>query len=154
MRRFMLALMILLLPLRGWMGDAMGTEMGARHMAGPLGNTFVAMKTIATYAHETAATGHFHHDMAAPQATEPSRSVRAAHDCTGHGAQEVSRANDADASADSCGTCQACQACHTVALSQRPMGMTAVFSPLMLPTLPAARFASADAALGQKPPIS
>lgn len=52
MRLLILALMIALLPLRGWVGDAMAMEMIPGHC--------MAMKNIVDSPHSTGARGHFH----------------------------------------------------------------------------------------------
>ena len=57
-------------------------------------------------------------------------------------------------SSDNHGSCQACQACHTVALSLAFDSVHPVLASSTLPQIAAAQFASAEAALGQKPPIS
>ena len=51
-------------------------------------------------------------------------------------------------------TCQGCQACHTVALSSSTCVESVLFEAPSPPLVVAAQFTSADAALGQKPPIS
>lgn len=53
-----------------------------------------------------------------------------------------------------CDSCAACQACNTVALSSLTTNAASLWAPPALPHSPAAQFASAVAALGQKPPIS
>jgi hypothetical protein len=139
MRHLLLVLMIALLPLRGWMGDAMATSMAA----GQLQQQQVATKNIATHVHETAAEGHFDHETTASEA------LQAAHDCAGDAADETSHVAGAH-----CETCAACQACHTVALSHTAPGLNPVVNALTLPHAAADQFASAEAALRQKPPIS
>ncbi len=137
MRHFFLALMIVLLPLRGWAGDVMAVEMAS---------TAVAIKSGAASAHETSATASFDHKNEAFGASQ------AMPDCheqlAGHAAQDKAANND------HCGTCQACQACHTVALSPSLIEVSASFSSPQLRPTRAAAFTSAAAALGQKPPIS
>lgn len=137
MRHLVLALMIVLLPLRGWAGDAMATEMAS--MSG-------AMNSVAASAHETGAKGLFDHQNGALE-TE-----NAVPDCH----EQVAAQTDADntAGGDHCGTCQACQVCHTVGLSPSPLSLTAAFAPPQLRPTRAAAFTSAASALGQKPPIS
>lgn len=130
--------MIALLPLRGWVGDVMATEMASNH-ASP---SQVATEIVANYAHAAGDGAHFDHASAQ---TEP---VQATLDCTGHGAGDNTTANG------HCDSCTACQACHTVTLSPQATDAAPVLSPLAPPHSPVAQFASADAALGQKPPIS
>lgn len=74
-------------------------------------------------------------------------------DCAGH-AQPADETPPAHTSAAGCESCTACQACHTVAMSPSAPVLTALPAPRSAPISVAMQFASADAALGQKPPIS
>ena len=142
MRHLLLALLIALLPLRGWVGDAMATQMAAGQLQHPSAQAEVQ----AAHSHEEemarAHTGH--HGEAAVQASQT------LHDC----AEQTADNSSTHSSDGHCETCAACQACHTVALSPAAPGPVAVFSAPTLPRPAADQFASADAALGQKPPIS
>jgi hypothetical protein len=135
MRHLVLALMIALLPIRGWVGDVMATEMASPQAA----QLHHATEMVAAHAHATGAEAHFDHES----------SVKSPPDCAGHG--EGSGSPTADAH---CESCAACQACHTVALSPVSTRTASLAVSPALPRSPAARFASAIAALGQKPPIS
>lgn len=124
MRCLVVVLMILLLPLRGWAGDAMATQM-ATHVTSPaVGIEAGAART---------------HDMGASS------------DCAGH--QASKQADSSDAKSANGETCQACQACHTVALSSSTAIDSVLFQAPSPPLVTAAQFTSADTALGQKPPI-
>lgn len=143
MRTLFFALMIALLLLRGWVGDAMTNSMALAplqpsHPASELRQ--LAVKTAATAAAHTA-------DEAAHPTAHPT-APDAAPDCAGH-----ATAND-DAAATHCQSCDACQACHSVALTPPAASPSAAFNPRAQPPAKAARFASADAVPGQKPPIS
>lgn len=143
MRHLMLALMIVLLPLRGWAGDSMATEMAA-------GTASASMSAGAQAHHDPApATEHAEHTGVTPD------SVQALHDCAGHAHQDDQAAPGSTAAHDGyCSTCGACQACHTVALSPTADQLNIVFSiPAMRQDL-SASFTSASTALSQKPPIS
>jgi hypothetical protein len=147
MRHLLLALLIALLPLRGWVGDAMATQMAAgqiQHLQiQQHGQQHGATKTIAEHQDDTLAAAHFDHEEAAHAlpAAEP--------DCAGHSTGEGTHTADGH-----CESCAACQACNTVALSLMGPDLSPVFQSVA-PPLPAAHhFASADAALRQKPPIS
>ena len=142
MRRLLLILMIALLPLRGLAGDAMATGMAAGQMA-QLQQTHVATESIAAHAHAASEKADFDHETAAPGAD------LAVADCSGHGAEGTHNAGDAH-----CDTCSACQACHTVALANSAPALQSTFQAFALPHSAADQFASADAALRQKPPIS
>ena len=151
MRIFLFALMIALLPLRGLAGDVMATEMAIQLAAQHSQQNEVrdhhpdATKNGAAHADHAGASGHFysHHDTAAAQ-----NAATTANACAGHVAAEQCH------SSDSHGSCQACQACHTVALSLAFNPMQPALASSTRPRLAAAQFASAEAALGQKPPIS
>lgn len=150
MRHLLLALLIALLPLRGWVGDAMATQMAAGQMQHSQsqehgeqhGQQHGATKTIAEHQDAILAAAHFDHEEMAEAASvdEP--------DCAGHSSGEGTQAADGH-----CDSCAACQACNTVALSLTGPDLSPVFTSVA-PPLPAAdHFASADAALRQKPPI-
>lgn len=139
MRHLLLILMIALLPLRGWTGDAMATGMAAGQMAQILQGQ-IATESVAVHAHAASEEAHFDQDVAVQQASPM------AADCAGHGA------DNGDAS--HCDTCSACQACHAVALAQSAPKALCTFQAFSLPRSAADQFASADAALRQKPPIS
>ena len=140
MRHLFVAFLIALLPLRGWVGDAMATSMAAdhaQHMAQ------VATKIIATDTHQTGEKAHFDPETVAVKATLLTV------DCSGHDLESVSLKVSAH-----CDSCSACQACHAVALSLTSVDSTAAFNVSTLPRAAAAQFASASIALGKKPPIS
>ena len=137
MRYFVLALMIFLLPLRGWAGDVMATQMAG---------SAIAIEKVAARAHETGAKASFHHQK---QVVNISPAVPDCHE------QVVSHSDTADTPTnDHCSTCAACQSCHTVALSPTSPGLTTSFNQPRVGQARATRFTSADAALGQKPPIT
>lgn len=137
MRHLILALMIVLLPLRGWAGDAMATRMAS---------AAIATESGAASVHEMMATASLDHPK------EVFEVVHAVSDCHERFAGKLE--TDQIASNDHCGTCQACQACHTVALSPSPLSVSASFTSPQLRPARTAAFTSAASALGQKPPIS
>ncbi|MEO8390881.1 MAG: hypothetical protein ABI893_05085 [Polaromonas sp.] len=145
MRHLLFALMIALLPLRGWVGDAMATQMAASHVqhAQHASAEQSATKTIAAPAHHTGAEGHSSHEEMSPE------SSMAMHNCAEQTTDSSIPVNDTG-----CESCAACQACHTVALSPAALDHSVVFEARSLPLPAPNQFASADAALGQKPPIS
>lgn len=130
MRRWLLLLVVLLLPLRGWMGDAMAGEFSAHAAVG-----------VQSHAH----------------AVEHGAPALQAHDCADHAhAAPVQARPAADAAAPQadgdCPTCASCQACSSVALFPASAGPAAtVFSQRRPQTAPAA-FASAEPAHFFKPP--
>ncbi len=149
MRIFLFALMIALLPLRGFAGDVMATEMAIVMVGQMQAHRADAIENIAAHADHAGASGHFdaHHEAAAAQ-----EAAMTGNACAGHVAAE--QCHSSDSHGDTHGSCQACQACHTIALSMAFNPVQPVFASSTLPHLAAAQFASAEAALGQKPPIS
>ncbi|MFI5444880.1 hypothetical protein [Polaromonas sp. UC242_47] len=139
MRHLFLALMIVLLPLRGWVGDVMATEMAAPRLV----QIQAAMETVADHADTAGASAHSDHT------SEQLPVVQATPDCAGHDAGGSAPSSDAH-----CASCALCQACHIVALSPPAAQALPMLSPFTPPHSPVASFASADTALGQKPPIS
>jgi hypothetical protein len=158
-RHFIFALMIALLPLRGWVGDAMAMQMavhtlqqaGQASSSGHQSQEAIATETIAARAGNTLATGSLDHHATAVQVPAP-------HDClehTGAGSDDGISTDLASADAGSgCPDCAFCQACHTVALTSAAPNLSPTAHPGSLPQPAAAQFASAEAAPGQKPPIS
>ena len=144
MRALLFVLMIALLLLRGWTGEAMANDMALASLQQPHQPQQSTTKTIAAHAHAISAEVHFDHELAIPEA-----SARAAHDCAGHAADGAAPAADGH-----CQSCDACQACHSVALTPAAVDAAPVFGSRTRPHARAARFASAEAALGHKPPIS
>ena len=143
MRVLLFILMLTLLPLRGWMGDAMATGMALAELQAVAG---------AEKAHQSVTDVSSHAKRANGLHTE-NKSVKAASalsDCTGHAGTDDSAAVDPD----HCTPCSACGACHTASMSTATLrGLPAVHG-----SVPAARsqdaFLSADAAPSQKPPIA
>lgn len=146
MRALFFVLMIALLLLRGWTGDAMANDMALASLQHPHQPQQSTTKTIATHAHGISAEDHFYHESAMPAAPD---AAQAAHDCAGHAADGAAPAADGH-----CQSCDACQACHSIALTPSAVGANPVFGSRTRPHAQAARFASAEAALGHKPPIS
>jgi len=143
MRRFTFVLMIALLLLRGWMGEAMATGMALA----PLQPLPPATQTVATHAHGISDQAHSDHETAVSEARHE---VQAVHECAGDTAHD----DASHASHAHCDACAACQACHTVALTPSAASAHPVFSARALPRATVTYFASADTARGQKPPIS
>lgn len=143
MRVLLLALMIALLPLRGWVGDAMAMEMVAATLQQPE----IAMNSVASHA-----------DMARETTPFETRHEAMVHaDCPGHAATASGSDTPAGsqhlADAADCATCAACQICHTVALTPIPLQMASAALPTVQPQSSSHHFASAERAPGFKPPI-
>jgi hypothetical protein len=131
MRRWLLLVMVLLLPLRGWVGEAMASEMLQQHVAA------VAQQVAPAHEHG-AYQGHDH---------------RHGHDCDEHAHAAPADADPAQpqASAD-CPTCAGCQACSSPALSPAvPVTAAGGFSQPRPHTVQLA-YTSAEPAVALKPP--
>ncbi len=117
--------MIALLPLRGWVGDAMAAEMALPAATQP-----------GTHAgHDDSATqpGTLHHDCAM-------------HD----GGTQTAGDDDGAAPANGC---SACQVCHSVGMESSPLALALLTLPRALLPVVAFHFVSADRALTAEPPI-
>ncbi len=119
--------MIALLPLRGWVGDAMAAQMAMQQF------TAAGMGQV--------------HDSADPHADCHGKTAAASPASIPAGETE-------DASVADCGSCTSCQVCHTVAMAAAPDAGPVTQMAHAAPPLPGMRFASAEPARGFKPPIS
>jgi hypothetical protein len=139
MRVLIVTLMIALLPMRAWLGDAMAMQMVAGHT-----NT---TESVATSPYETRAEVDFSVNSEAQQL--PCHEADAG---THHGAKALS-STGADDHSD-CSQCSACQVCHGVAifLATDPLAMLA--QPSLLMHSAPAFFTSVPRAPHLKPPIS
>lgn len=141
MRFFVIAFMIALLPVRGWLGDAMAADM----LRATLAQNEIATENIADSAYSSRAGSHFSSENSTSQ-------MPAGHaDCAGH--EPADNADDTGMDAH-CSTCTVCQTCHTVALSPVMASLSAAPHPHALPASLQPRYASAERALFIKPPIS
>jgi len=124
MRFLVLALMIALVPLRGWAGEVMATEMASsqiKHQHEQLDN---AIELIACNVHKQGISDTFKGEKTAFEVP------------------------------NSRGDVCPIQASYTEALSHLETHAASLAIPPGLPHSPAVQFASAVTALGQKPPIS
>lgn len=125
MRRWFVLLLIALLPLRGWVGEAMAGEMLGQHVAAA-----AATQAQQAQAHSHDCMGH-----------------QAAADLGGE--QETVQSASGD-----CPTCASCQVCSSVVLSVDAARLpAAAFGNTLVPRM-GTRFASAEPAPAFKPPIS
>ncbi|MCU4117944.1 hypothetical protein [Variovorax sp. N23] len=136
MRLLVLVLAIVLLPLRGWLGDAM---MLAPVQPSTAGHAMHAMADGAMKAHGM-------HAM-------PSADDNEAHAM--HAAMDPGATHDGSEGTHAAhATCDTCQFCHSVAVTAWPEVPMPVTAPAHAPVAEAMRFASAEAVQGFKPPIS
>ncbi|HSV45388.1 MAG TPA: hypothetical protein VLJ58_06315 [Ramlibacter sp.] len=135
MRRWLLLMMIVLLPLRSWAGDTMAVQMAG---SGAVAKVAAVVATVQAAA-VPALAGH-----------PP--------DCPGHAAaaapQQAAVTPAADKLDTPCGSCLDCQACSTVALDPPPAWPTANTIGHVLPAWHSAVLASTPPARLLKPPIS
>jgi hypothetical protein len=131
MRIWLLVLMIALLPVRGWMGNAMAVDMASQAVA-------KAQKT----------------DSAASEAMETEASMPA--DCPMHAqfADTAAPAIDAEAGGVHCNACDTCELCLALATSTWSDAATLAFAPHAAPLATGYGFSSADSFSSFKPPIS
>ena len=132
MRRRLLLVLVLLLTLRGWVGDAMAGQML------PQGATVAAVQTVNADEHDhshAAAHGH-------------------GHDCDEHAQAPPANGHAQPQASADCSTCASCQMCSSMGLTP-PLAAEAqsVFSQPLPQTVQAA-YASAERALAFKPPRS
>lgn len=153
MRHLVFALLIALLPLRGWVGDAMALQL----TVAALSHTEIAIKKEAFGAIGTSASSHFEHQTPAVHAAaEPPAMAHA--DCPGHDSSALPASphhgGGAQHADGDCASCTTCQICHSVALTPVLLHFTSALLPATAPSSKAPHFASAERAPGFKPPIS
>lgn len=144
MRALLLVFMIVLMPVRGWMSDVMATQMA--------GNVAAAVGTVTdepNAAHHPTAERSSSYGHKALVAIADAAAAGMSADCIEHASKQADEQTEA-----SCNNCVFCQACHTVALTESGASMVAAFLPSSAPRASLDRFASAEAAIEQKPPIS
>ena len=132
MRRWLFVFLIMLLPLRGWVGDAMAIQMALPGQ------------------HDPASGAMQYADRDAKHAVISLDASAAVGDCGGH--TGVPDAGDASDSVH-CEACAMCQTCHTVAVLQLPDLLAVAPASPVSPSAPMQVFASADRTLLLKPPI-
>lgn len=135
MRRLFLALMILLLPLRGWVGDAMAMEMATKNSAAAQNTTIL----IATTPYQSSDSGSFSSTL------QHGASLSAHCDSDDHGTGNSPSHNT---------VCFACEVCHTVAITDHTLFPNLVTLPVSPPVSATSSDTSAASTRAAKPPIS
>lgn len=130
MRRWLLVFLVLLLPLRGWVGEAMAGQMPQERMA------HVQVAKGGVHAHGSEAAEHHHQDGHGPS-----------HACPG-----VAGPGDTGATHGDCGTCASCQVCSSVALSSTVPVIAPTRFSQPRPETPQRAYTSAESLLAFKPP--
>jgi hypothetical protein len=127
MHRWLLVLLVALLPLRGWVGEAMAGQMLQQQLA------------IA----------------AAVQAPAPHHGAKAHEDCMGHQAADATGDAAADSpNSPDCPTCASCQVCSAVAIAPVTRGTPSAGFSQPPPASIERAHASAERVNAFKPPIS
>ena len=134
MRCLLVALMIVLLPVRGWVGNAMALDMAAQQV---LMAQAVAPSPLAFNAES-------------PMPADCPMHAQATADAAGE-AGEASQTTGAGAHCNGCNTCQLCLALASFTWIDPPTG---VFTASAAPLLSGLRFSSAESVSNLKPPIS
>jgi uncharacterized protein involved in copper resistance len=128
MRRWLVLLMLVLLPLRGWVGEALAGEMIQQQL-----------------------------QQAAPAALHamdhPNMAHAMDHDCAGHD-DHAGPAQHGQPAAQGCGTCASCQVCSAFALAVPVTTVQCADFGHAPPLFDAPRFASAERQAAFKPPKS
>ena len=137
MRRWFFVLMVLLLPLRAWVGDAMAMQMALPGQHAPAAGAMQHLGVDSALAH-------------APYAQVDSVALTAAADCGGRSDAQQSSGEELEAA--HCEACAKCQTCHTIAVLLPEMLAAHLLSPSS-PPASMQTFASADRALLFEPPI-
>lgn len=153
MRRFIFILMIVLLPLRSWAGEAMATQMASmqlQHTQSSHLNTFkITTYLIAYKSNNTPATAVFIHGKSA---TSKEMTSGMSADCALRmSAKAELNTETANEASDS--VCVDCHACHTIALAEPVHILSTPTFNVAFERSAAGYFASADLLSSQKPPI-
>jgi hypothetical protein len=143
MRVLVLALAILLLPLRGWLGDAMAIGMVQQHVAAQALAAHGAHDAHGVQSRHTAHADHAMHDTAATT-----------HEVGDDGGLAHAHGATTTGPCDGQTTCSSCQLCHSVAVTVWPEVPLLGKAPCAAPAFEPIAFASTEPAPGFKPPIS
>lgn len=125
MRYLLIALMIVLLPLRGWAGNAMAVDMAAQQV-------FMAQASTAAMVAEPAMPA----------------------DCPMHLQAVADKADQTSPAVDHCHSCDTCQLCLALASWEHHDWPASAMGRPGAPLLADTSFRSADTAASLKPPIS
>ncbi len=141
MRHFIFVLLIALLPLRGWMGDAMAVSMLAQSINAASSTGEIATIIEANNDHMTLTF--------ASNASKNATQAGTGHPCHGMDAATDSVALETPA----VNACTACQVCHLTASLPQPPPLLVQVRAHTLASQPPALWASADLSALTKPPV-
>jgi hypothetical protein len=140
--------MIALLPLRGWVGDAMATQMAvSAHV-----QQEIATESIAGHAHHSGAAAHLHGNSLSD--VKHALNAGAVPDCHTQLLLASAKAVEDNPVQGHCDTCTSCQACFFVALVAQSATQQTNPAPHGVPHACGSIFTSAEPAQGFKPPIT
>ena len=137
MRHLLVALMIALLPVRGWMGNAMAIDMAMQQVSMAQSSTEGAMPVSGSSA-ASMTTAAMPEDCPMGAQNQDGKSV------------EGEQAGETAASCN----CNSCELCLALATYTFPTMATATFTPHAEPPSHRTRFSSAERVFSLKPPIS
>lgn len=148
MRAVFLILMIALLPLRGWLGDAMAMQMVTGHTG--------TIEIVATHAYPIRAEADFSLNSQASTLPCHDAALDTAHPADpGLSATLLATTASGDTPAHGdCAQCTTCQVCHSVALSPGANRLPLLTLPTQAVHSGQTRFVSVPRAPQHKPPIS
>lgn len=153
MRRFVFILMLVLLPLRSWAGEAMATQMASIQLAQAQSSHFntskIATNFIADKTHNTPATVVFIHQNST--SSKDATSGMSADCALRMSAKAEAETETASGASDN--FCADCHACHTIALAEPVHILSTPTFNFAFERPAASYFANADLLLSQKPPI-
>lgn len=135
--------MLVLLPLRGWMGDAMATSMAITELRASSNSASIGVvdanklskSQVKEVVQVQSSSGH---------------ATFVSPDCEGHTSFDQVSLDEAD----HCTPCSACGACHAASISTTASTWAAMVHVASLMTWPVDAYFSADEVSRQKPPIS
>ena len=145
MRHVLLALMIVLLPLRGWMGDAMALEPALQFL-----QSQEALISGARHLDLTLDKPHFDHKFNTDEVVLADKGH-----CPGSAEEAIGKASPAQDPVPVCPAgCMGCDICHGMVLQHTSPEPGSLPRPAAPVPLPGQRFTSTAPAPDLKPPIS
>ena len=147
MRALLVALMMILLPLRGWVGDAMAISMMNMQMGQSAPSHAMSMQNMA---HEMA-------PQSLQQVPQTAAQVSEHDDCAGMtmaAPASTHASSESEASMAGCESCSLCQACGSVAMAADALRSATLSLAQASPVGTLPLFASVHPQRGHKPPIS
>lgn len=151
-RRCLLLALLVLLPLRGWAGMVMATEMA---VALPVPTASLAQARPVD--HTTAPEECHGHHGATPEVKEHRAHIdHGPHELMAHDSAQVAAQNPSPTQHDStgCASCVYCQICHTVALPSPLNALGLCWASASLPSADLPADLSATPLPSDKPPIA